>query len=96
LFDGYKRHVLRDQDTGLIPAVRITTANVPEAAVTGDIAADLAVAEQTLAELHIDRAYLTSDLVRDRGPPGWRGRGEILGVGLPGHRQALDGEFECA
>ena len=41
LFDGYKRHVLRDLDTGLIPAVGITPANAPEASVTGDITADL-------------------------------------------------------
>jgi hypothetical protein len=68
LFDGFKRHVLRDLDTGLIPAVGITAANVPEAAVTGDIAADLQAAGMTLAELHIDRAYLSSALVRDRGP----------------------------
>jgi transposase len=68
LFDGYKRHVLRDLDTGLIPAVGITPANVPEASVAGDIAADLEAAGWRLAELHIDRAYLSSDLVRDRGP----------------------------
>ena len=68
LFDGYKRHVLRDLDTGLIPAVGITPANAPEASVTGDITADLQAAGWRLAELHIDRAYLSSDLVRDRGP----------------------------
>ena len=68
LFDGYKRHVLRDLDTGLIPAVGITPANVPEASVTADISADLAAAGQTLAELHIDRAYRASGLVRGRGP----------------------------
>jgi Transposase DDE domain len=68
LFDGYKRHVLRDLDTGLIPAVGITPANVPEASVTGDITTDLQAAGLTLAELHIDRAYLSSDLVRDREP----------------------------
>jgi len=68
LFDGYKRHVLRDLDTGLVPAVGITPANAPEASVTGDITADLDAAGRTLAELHIDRAYLASDLVRDRGP----------------------------
>ena len=68
LFDGYKRHVLRDLDTGLIPAVGITPANVPEAAVTSDISADLDAAGLSLAELHIDRAYLSSDLVRDRSP----------------------------
>ena len=68
LFDGYKRHVLRDLDTGLVPAVGITAANAPEASVTGDIAADLDAAGRHLSELHIDRAYLSSDLVRDRGP----------------------------
>ena len=46
----------------------ITPANAPEASVTGDITADLDAAGRTLAELHIDRAYLSSDLVRDRAP----------------------------
>ncbi len=68
LFDGYKRHVLRDLDTGLIPAVGITPANAPEASVTGNITADLDAAGRHLAELHIDRACLSSALVRDRGP----------------------------
>ena len=68
LFDGYKRHVLRDLDTGLVPAVGITAANAPEASVTSDITADLGTAGFTLSELHIDRAYLASALVRDRGP----------------------------
>lgn len=67
LSGGYKRHVLRDLDTGLIPAVGITPANRPEAEVTGGIAADLDAAGLRLAELHIDRAYLSSDMVRDRG-----------------------------
>jgi hypothetical protein len=67
LFDGYKRHVLRDLDTGLVPAVGITPANQPEAGVTDDITTDLAAAHTTLAELHIDRAYLSSRLVRERG-----------------------------
>jgi transposase len=65
-FDGYKRHVLRDLDTGLVTAVGITAANAPEASVTGAITADLAAAGPRLAELHIDRAYLSSPLVRDR------------------------------
>ena len=68
LFDGCKRHVLRDLDTGLVPAVGITPANAPEASVTSDINADLDAAGLRLAELHIDRACLASDLVRDRGP----------------------------
>jgi len=68
LFDGYKRHVLRDLDTGLVPAVGVTPANAPEATVTDAIATDLAAAGWRLSELHIDRAYLSSSLVRDRGP----------------------------
>jgi transposase len=68
LFDGYKRHVLRDLDTGLVVAAGITPANAPEASVAADITADLDAAGRTLAELHIDRAYLSSSLVRDRGP----------------------------
>jgi hypothetical protein len=35
LFDGCKRHVLTDLDTGLVPAVSITPASAPEASVTG-------------------------------------------------------------
>jgi hypothetical protein len=68
LFNGYQRHVLPDLDTGLVPAVGITPANAPEASVTGGIETDLDAAGLTLAELHIDRAYLASHLVRDRGP----------------------------
>ena len=64
--DGYKRHVLHDLDTGLIRAVGITPANVPEASVTEAISEDLEQQEVCLKELHIDRAYLSSHLVRER------------------------------
>src|SRR6266700_765268 len=64
--DGYKRHVLHDLDTGLIRAVGITPANVPEASVTREISADLEQQGACLKELHIDRAYLSSHLVRER------------------------------
>ena len=64
--DGYKRHVLHDLDTGLIRAVGLTPANVPEATVTEAISADLDRQEVFLKELHIDRAYLSSHLVRER------------------------------
>jgi transposase len=67
LVDGYKRHIVSDLDTDLIAAVGITAANVPEAQVTDEIAADLAAQQARLVELHIDRAYLSSTLVRDRG-----------------------------
>jgi len=65
--DGYKRHVLHDLDTGLIRTVGITPANVPEASVTEAIGADLERQPVMLKELHIDRAYLSSHLVRERG-----------------------------
>jgi hypothetical protein len=64
--DGYKRHILRDLDTGLVRAVGLTAANAAEASVTEAISADLACQQANLRELHIDRAYLSSSLVRER------------------------------
>jgi hypothetical protein len=67
--DGYKRHVLQDLDSGLVCAVGLTPANAPEASVTVALDADLAAQALTLAdlaELHIDRAYLSSAWVRAR------------------------------
>jgi transposase len=64
--DGYKRHVLTDLDTELVPAVGVTPANVPEAQVADQITADLQAQDLTLCELDIDRAYLSSSLVCDR------------------------------
>lgn len=66
LIDGYKRHVLRDLDHEMVRAVGLTRANVPEATVTDAIEADLTAQGATLAEIHIDRAYLGSALVRER------------------------------
>jgi DDE family transposase len=67
-FDGYKRHVLRDLETGLVRAVGVTPANAPEAGVTEDLARDLGAQNAELTELHVDRAYLSSELVRKRPP----------------------------
>jgi hypothetical protein len=66
LIDGYKRHVLHDLDSHLIRALGLTPANVPEASVTEAIVADLAPQEVEVCEWHIDRAYLSSAVVRDR------------------------------
>jgi transposase len=66
--DGYKRHVLTDLDTELVCAVGVTAANVAEAEVATQITADLQAQDLTLGELDIDRAYLSSSLVRDRDP----------------------------
>ncbi len=67
-FDGYKRHVLKDLDLGVVRAVGITPANMPEASVTQGLALDLESQEVTLGELHIDRAYLTSHWVKAHLP----------------------------
>jgi IS5 family transposase len=64
-FDGYKRHVLKDLDSGLVRAVGITPANLPEAVVTEAIAADLQKQKVSLEQLHIDRGYLSSSLVKE-------------------------------
>ncbi len=66
LVDGYKRHVLGDLDSGLVPAVGVTPANVPQAAVTAAIESDLHRQGSELGEVHIDRAYLSSKLVREQ------------------------------
>ncbi len=95
-FSGYKRHVLRDLDTGVVRAVGVTPANAPEASVTEGIARDLArQPDAHLKELHIDRAYLSSELVRER-PSGlevyckaWRVRN---GERFPKTEFALDWE----
>ncbi len=68
LVDGFKRHVLHDLDRKLIVAVGVTPANVPEATVTDQITEDLAHQGFQLDELDIDRAYLSSTLVRERPP----------------------------
>jgi len=65
-FSGYKRHVLKDLDSGLVRAVGITRANAPEATVTEGISRDLRSQQTRLSQLHIDRAYLSSELVRER------------------------------
>jgi len=66
LVNGYKRHLLHDLDSGLIPVVGMTPANAPSASVTDAIEQDLQAQKLTLSELHIDRAYLSSNLVKAR------------------------------
>ncbi|NJK75219.1 MAG: transposase [Microcoleus sp. SU_5_6] len=65
-FDGYKRHILKDLDTGMVRAVGVTPANAAEASVTEALAIDLASQNFELEELHIDRAPLTSHWVKER------------------------------
>jgi transposase len=55
-------------DSELVAAVGITPANAPEASVAEAIKGDLKQQQITLQQLHIDRAYLSSTLVRERAP----------------------------
>jgi hypothetical protein len=66
LIDGYKRHVVRDLDSGLARAGGLTPANAPEASVTAAVEVDLARQKAEVREWHIDRAYLSSTLVQQR------------------------------
>ncbi len=52
----------------MVRAVGITMANEAEASVTEAIAKDLKHQKTKLSELHIDRAYLSSSLVKNRDP----------------------------
>ncbi len=65
-FNGYKRHVLRDLDIGVVRAVGLTLANAPEAEVTSELDIDLKAQKVNITELHIDRAYLSSSWVKQR------------------------------
>ncbi len=52
-FDGYKRHVLKDLDLGMVRVVGVTCANQPEAEVTQAIETDLKNQKVELKELQI-------------------------------------------
>jgi hypothetical protein len=53
-------------DMGVVRAVGITPANLPESVVSEAIAKDLESQDVELQELHIDRAYLNSQMVKQR------------------------------
>ena len=61
-FDGYKEHVASDLDSRLIVACAVTPANIPEGEAAESLVQDLAQQPVTIRELHIDRAYITSEL----------------------------------
>jgi hypothetical protein len=66
LIDGSKRHGLRDVDSGLMVAVGVTPAHVPEASGTDAIATAVAAPQSTLQARPIDWAYLARTLVQQR------------------------------
>jgi hypothetical protein len=61
--NGYKRHIARDLDTGLIWACALTAANEPEADALDEINHQVQRQNRSIGELYIDRAYLSSDVV---------------------------------
>ena len=62
-FNGFKRHLATDLDSGLILAAAITPANRPEAEAVPALQADLTRQGLVVGELYIDRAYINSPLV---------------------------------
>jgi Transposase DDE domain/Transposase domain (DUF772) len=63
-FNGYKRHLATDLDDDLILAGAVTPANRPEEEAAEPLKADIAHQELgPIAELYIDRAYLSSPVV---------------------------------
>ena len=62
-FDGYKEHIARDLDVPVILACAVTPANQPEQEGAEPLGSDIHGQGLSFAELHIDRAYVTSSLV---------------------------------
>lgn len=62
---GYKSHIASDLDTGLILACAITPANRPELEALPSLRDDIASLGRVLAEIHIDRGYIASPIVRE-------------------------------
>lgn len=64
-FNGYKRHIAADLDTGLIVACAITPANHPEEEAAPALQADIEQQGMRIGELYIDRGYINSATVDD-------------------------------
>lgn len=60
LFNGYKRHVATDLDTGLIVACALTPANMAEAEAATALKDDIARQKYRIGELYCDRGYISS------------------------------------
>jgi Transposase domain (DUF772)/Transposase DDE domain len=75
-FNGYKRHIAADLDTGLVVACAMTPANRPEEEAVPQLQADISRLPERceIEQLHIDRGYIGSALVQDV----LRRRGEVL------------------
>jgi hypothetical protein len=62
-FNGFKRHIATDLDSGLILSGAITPANRPEDEATPGLAADIAKQGLEIGALYIDRGYVKAELV---------------------------------
>jgi hypothetical protein len=71
LFNGYKRHLARELDGGLILAATVRPANEPEHLAAEILRPDVE-AHGVVAELHIDRGYLASPWTHQRFERGER------------------------
>jgi hypothetical protein len=65
LFNGYKGHIAADLDLGLVLACAVTPANRPDAEAAPQLQLDIASypTRNSIAELYIDRGYISSALV---------------------------------
>jgi hypothetical protein len=64
VINGFKRHVVRDLDSGMILAVAVRPANEPEQAAAAFLRPEVEAFGE-VAELHIDRGYLASPWTRE-------------------------------
>lgn len=62
-FNGFKRHIATDLDSGLILAVAITLANRPEEDAAADLDRGMHYLGREIGGLYIDRAYINAPLV---------------------------------
>lgn len=61
--DGFKRHIAKDLDSGVIDACALTPANEPEEKALEALNADIERQGLSLGELYIDRGYIGSPVV---------------------------------
>lgn len=68
--NGYKSHIASDLDTGLVVACAITPANRPEVEAMPSLRDDLGHLNRNVVEIHVDRGYVASPIVRDLAAQG--------------------------
>ncbi len=64
-FNGYKRHVARDLDTGMILACALAPANRPEEDAASDLKTDIDRFQRSIGGLYIDRGYINAPVVAE-------------------------------